>query len=830
MTASLEQVRGQGPILNDDLINITDSLQTQIYVFTTPNEVCPADTVEYSVTIVPEYELIELPPAAVCPGELVNVIDYTLDLPDVEYSWTTNGGAVGSGSGQGVIESFISTNSGAETIFGQLIVQSDWYGCITNSDMDIVVDPTPMLTFPGFESPICSGEILEFEIESTVDDVFIEWTAAGSDSITGYADGAGLSIDQQLFNTGSTIESVTYTFTMPDSVCPSIPEYLEVEVVPAFEMGALPPMSACPGEVLTVDDYILPIEGLGYFWESSGGETGIPDAGTGIIPNWTAQNASGDTLVSTVTIGAELAGCESDTVFSVTVFPQAVLSASFPLDTVCSGAVFEANVQSSVAQAEIAWTAQSTNGVTGADDGDGYYLVDTLFNSGNDLGNVLYSFNNPNALCPADDYAINVTVVPAYALPAMSDITVCHGDDVVVDDYEIPVLGVTYGWTNEESIGLDNSGNGLIPSWIAENTSENPVVSEVVVTAQIWNCPGDAQSFDVTVNPQPQFDFNVGPNGGLDCQTGEAIMEIFPLLGAGTVEWNGPGLVSQQGNTAIVDAAGTYDVVLTDDATGCTVNGQVQVSEASPISIDDVIALSPPCFEGADGSIELLLNNENDVLYYWTPAVSTSNFASNLAAGDYFVTVINGSNCQDSASIQLVGEYPELVIELVEVGPTLCGSFFGFIEVEAQGGQGGFQYTWGPVDFGSVNDMLMEGEYEVLVEDAGGCEITAAYEVPCVEYIEVEVGQLITPNNDGLNDFWEITNLHVYPDHEVRVFNRWGALVYQSSPYSNDWYGTWEAGGNGEPLPSATYYFIVETNYAEGKVLRGAVEIQNEGR
>ena len=168
---------------------------------------------------------------------------------------------------------------------------------------------------------------------------------------------------------------------------------------------------------------------------------------------------------------------------------------------------------------------------------------------------------------------------------------------------------------------------------------------------------------------------------------------------------------------------------------------------------------------------------------------------------------------------------------MIEIGPTLCGSTFGFIEVEGQGGQGDYQYSWGPIDFGNVHDQLLEGVYDVIVQDAGGCEATATYEVPCLEYIEVDVSQLITPNNDGVNDFWEITNLHVYPDHEVRVFNRWGTLVYRSSPYLNDWYGTWETdGGNGEFLPSATYYFIVETNYGEGKMLRGALEIQNEGR
>lgn len=64
----------------------------------------------------------------------------------------------------------------------------------------------------------------------------------------------------------------------------------------------------------------------------------------------------------------------------------------------------------------------------------------------------------------------------------------------------------------------------------------------------------------------------------------------------------------------------------------------------------------------------------------------------------------------------------------------------------------------------------------------------------------------ISPNSDGVNDYWYIRWLYRYPDNEVIIVNRWEDIVYQAAPYNNDWYGTY----NGKPLPEGTYYFILK--------------------
>jgi gliding motility-associated-like protein len=63
-----------------------------------------------------------------------------------------------------------------------------------------------------------------------------------------------------------------------------------------------------------------------------------------------------------------------------------------------------------------------------------------------------------------------------------------------------------------------------------------------------------------------------------------------------------------------------------------------------------------------------------------------------------------------------------------------------------------------------------------------------------------------SPNNDGINDYWEIAYLKNYPDAFVQIFSRTGQLVFQSRGYGIPWNGT----KGGMPLPVDTYYYVIE--------------------
>ncbi len=69
---------------------------------------------------------------------------------------------------------------------------------------------------------------------------------------------------------------------------------------------------------------------------------------------------------------------------------------------------------------------------------------------------------------------------------------------------------------------------------------------------------------------------------------------------------------------------------------------------------------------------------------------------------------------------------------------------------------------------------------------------------------------VLTPNGDGLNDelFIPCVEGNENPNNQLVIFNEWGDEIYKASPYTNDWFGTY----NGEPVPDGTYFYIFRIN------------------
>ncbi len=79
----------------------------------------------------------------------------------------------------------------------------------------------------------------------------------------------------------------------------------------------------------------------------------------------------------------------------------------------------------------------------------------------------------------------------------------------------------------------------------------------------------------------------------------------------------------------------------------------------------------------------------------------------------------------------------------------------------------------------------------------------------------------ITPNGDGVNDVLIIEGLEHHENNELVLFDRWGNIVFQDSPYKNNWDGTL----NNQPLPEGTYYYIFKTTVVDKRTLKGRVYI-----
>ncbi len=118
--------------------------------------------------------------------------------------------------------------------------------------------------------------------------------------------------------------------------------------------------------------------------------------------------------------------------------------------------------------------------------------------------------------------------------------------------------------------------------------------------------------------------------------------------------------------------------------------------------------------------------------------------------------------------------------------------------------------------------VSVEGYYDVIGTTDNGCIEIDRVHVVIARPIEIYSG--FSPNDDGINDKWTITNAVQYGDKiRVKVFNRWGEPIFESKGYgaSQEWDGT----RNGKPMPVGAYYYIVEVNDGKSEPYTGTVTI-----
>lgn len=97
----------------------------------------------------------------------------------------------------------------------------------------------------------------------------------------------------------------------------------------------------------------------------------------------------------------------------------------------------------------------------------------------------------------------------------------------------------------------------------------------------------------------------------------------------------------------------------------------------------------------------------------------------------------------------------------------------------------------------------------------------AYYNIDNVSMVECEqpiviIPNVFSPNGDGINDIFYITNIPALS--QLQILNRWGNIVYQSTSYQNDWKGT---NTSGQTISDGTYFYILQT--PDGKTYTGTL-------
>ena len=290
--------------------------------------------------------------------------------------------------------------------------------------------------------------------------------------------------------------------------------------------------------------------------------------------------------------------------------------------------------------------------------------------------------------------------------------------------------------------------------------------------------------------------------------------------------WRGPaGFTSTIANPFIANAQpvneGNYLVTVTN------------VSGCSAVATTTV-ALKPTPVAAVNAATDQICENETLQLqasggdtYQWTPAAGLSNalIANPLAVPAvttrYVVTTTIANGCSDTASINIIVNKKAIA----NAGPdriTVTGSPVQLLGSVTNAYASLF---WNPATDLSNPTILQptasptsDAQYVLTVVSNNNCG-NSSDSVLVKLFSGVFVPNAFTPNGDNINSTWNISSLNAFPDFELRVFDRYGQVVFENRTVNRPWDGTYK----GSPLAAGAYVYIIK--YNKGNVLKGSVMI-----
>ena len=348
----------------------------------------------------------------------------------------------------------------------------------------------------------------------------------------------------------------------------------------------------------------------------------------------------------------------------------------------------------------------------------------------------------------------------------------------------------------------------------------------VAIATAALGCTG-SDTLHLAVNSTPIAD--AGTDSLLCAGTSMRLGGNPPALPFGesfTYQWS-PARYLDNAQTArptVVPAATTQYILHITDSKGCTASDTVMVS----------VNTAPNTDAGGDRSLCLgagsRLGGNPSVAtgsfayrYRWSPAAGLDNiaianpFARPDSSTTYRLIVDDGYCPADTAYVRVqINLPPALSIS----ADTTVG--IG-VEVPLQA-SGALSYTWSP-ELGLSNAGIaapfatpqQTTTYTVTGRDANGCSSEASVTITVDNILFVP--NLFTPNGDGSNDRFLIFGLG-FERLELRIYDRQGELVFESSDIDYLTTQGWDGSSNGLPLPSGNYFWQLQGRYRNGGPLR----------
>jgi gliding motility-associated-like protein len=291
-----------------------------------------------------------------------------------------------------------------------------------------------------------------------------------------------------------------------------------------------------------------------------------------------------------------------------------------------------------------------------------------------------------------------------------------------------------------------------------------------------------------------------------------------PANGAGVtyqIVGTNPVVSAQTNSTGIFSdlAPGEYEVTVTVDgcsssATPLTVNGSPTTPEAPLASVTaqpncttptGTITVSSPA-NGAGVTYQIVGTN---------PVVSaqtnSTGIFSDLAPGEYEVTVTVDGCSSDAIDLQIDGQPASPQVSVSASNSVVSAGTA--VTLTAQG-DGDFLWSTGEQTLSIEVNPTESTEYCVQLTDENGCQSEACVTID----VSIACGDLFvptafSPNGDGNNDYFQVLINPICVDEMVlRVFNRWGEVIFETEQITEKWNGEYK----GEPVNTGIFVYTLE--------------------